>query len=317
MKAFLTFLCLLGFLASSSVAIANATLARSDSSAVKPKNRSIEFLKAELAKARSNYVMVVAHRGYWHHAPENSMAAIKNAVEIGVDMVEVDARRTKDGVMILMHDKTLERTTNGTGTVADHTWEELQKLKLKTHEGVLTEHTIPTLEQVMNYAKGRVLVNIDKAWEAFQEIGQVLRKTGTLEIAVPKAGLNAQQMRPWMQHIQGSQFMAVIDLDKAKDPRKKIDDYISAYQPPLMELSFQTENSSILGQYEDLQAKDVKIWMTPCAPQWAAGHDDSRAIGGDLEGGWGWLLDHGATILLTNEPKALIAYLETKGRRNP
>lgn len=278
--------------------------------------RSIEFLKQELAKPRSNYVMVVAHRGYWQVAPENSMAAMEKAVEIGVDMVEVDVRQTQDGVLILMHDKTLDRTTNGSGPVADHTWAEISKLRLKTHTGELTEHRIPTFEEAMNYAKGKVLVNIDKGENLFKEIGEVLRKTGTLDIAVPKSGLQVTDIASRMPHIQGSQFMAVISLDKNADPLKKIDDYIARYRPKLMEISFQTEKSAFFKQYDDLLSRGVKIWMTPCAPQWSAGHHDGRALDGDPDGAWGWLLNHGATLLLTDHPKALIEYLEKIGRRD-
>lgn len=277
--------------------------------------KSIEFLKQELIKPRSNYVMVVAHRGDWHNAPENSIVAMEKAMDLGVDMVELDVRQTKDGALILMHDKTLDRTTNGAGLVADHTWEEIKKLRLRNHKGTLTKHRIPTLEDAMRFAKGRVLVNIDKGDGYFKEIGEILKKTGTFDIAVLKSGLSATAIASRMPYINGSQFMAVISLDKNVGPAQKIDDYIAAYKPKLMEISFQTENSAFFEQYDDLLSRGVKIWMTPCAAQWSAGHHDDRAIAGDPDGAWGWLLDHGATILLTDEPKALIEYLEKKGCR--
>ncbi|MGV3764091.1 glycerophosphodiester phosphodiesterase family protein [Parapedobacter sp.] len=276
---------------------------------------SIEFLKEELTKPRSNYVMVVAHRGDWHGAPENSIAAMEKAMDLGVDMVEVDVRQTKDGVLVLMHDKTLDRTTNGAGLVANHTLEEIKKLRLKNHKGKLTKHRIPTLEEAMRFAKGKVLVNIDKGDGYFEEIGEILKETGTFDIAVPKSGLGVTAIASRMPYIKGSPFMAVISLDKNVKPLQKIDDYIAAYRPNVMEISFQTENSAFFQQYEDLLSRNVKIWMTPCAAQWSAGHHDDRAINGDPDGAWGWLIDHGATILLTNEPKALIEYLEKSGRR--
>lgn len=282
----------------------------------KNKIKPIAFLKKELTKSNSNYVMVVAHRGYWHVAPENSMLALQKAIALGVDMVEVDVRKTKDGVLVLMHDETLDRTTNGTGKVADHTLAELKALKLKTDQGELTEQKIPTFEEVMQYAKNRVLINVDKGERLFDEVGQVLRKTGTLDIAVVKSGLSVNEVRPMMQHIKGAPFMAVISLDKSKEPLTKIEDYIREYSPKLMEISHQTENSAYFnGYHTKLLDQKVKIWMTPCASQWCAGHHDTRAVNGDPDGAWGWLLKHGATILLTNEPKELIAYLEKIGRR--
>ena len=81
-------------------------------------------MRAELQDSRSDYVFVVAHRGDWRHAPENSVAAIKGAADMGVDMVEIDIQRTKDGGFVLMHDESIDRTTEGKGNVADYTVEE-------------------------------------------------------------------------------------------------------------------------------------------------------------------------------------------------
>lgn len=68
-----------------------------------------------------NTVMVVAHRGDWRNAPENSVPAFTNAAAMGVDVVELDLNKTKDGVVIIMHDQTIDRTTNGKGKPADYT----------------------------------------------------------------------------------------------------------------------------------------------------------------------------------------------------
>ena len=60
-------------------------------------------------------ILVVSHRADWRNAPENSLQAIQNCIDMGVDMVEIDLKRTKDGHLILMHDKTIDRTTTGKG----------------------------------------------------------------------------------------------------------------------------------------------------------------------------------------------------------
>ncbi len=72
--------------------------------------------------------LVVAHRGDSGQMPENTVPAIESAIDIGVDMVEVDVRLTKDTMPILIHYARLEHTTTGGGLVADHTWEEIQRL---------------------------------------------------------------------------------------------------------------------------------------------------------------------------------------------
>lgn len=71
---------------------------------------------------------VVAHRGFSARAPENTLAALSAAMEAGADAVEFDLQVSGDGVPVLFHDDSLDRTTNGTGTVADHSMEELRGL---------------------------------------------------------------------------------------------------------------------------------------------------------------------------------------------
>ncbi len=126
-----------------------------------------------------NTVLVAAHRGGHRHVPENSLAAIDEAIAAGAHIVELDVRQTKDGVLVLMHDKDLDRTTTGTGAVKEHTFEQLSALKL-THQGVPTDHGIATLEQALSRAKDRILVDIDfKAdgmdarFDAYREIERV------------------------------------------------------------------------------------------------------------------------------------------------
>jgi len=275
----------------------------------------VEFLQQELDRPVSGYVMVVAHRGDWYNAPENSMLAVKKAVELGADVVEVDVQKTKDGVLILMHDKTVDRTTNGFGPVSDYSLKNIRQLRLKTREGQLTKNKVPTLEEVLDYSKDKVLVNIDKADPHFEEVGQVLKRTATQGIAVIKSGLSIETLEPMMHHVQESAFAVSIAVDKRTDHVVLIEDYIAAFQPKMMLVNFQTEKSPVLNRYNYLQSKGVKLWMAPCSPAYCAGRHDDRAISGDPEGSWGWLLDQGATMLLTDHPKALIAYLEKKRRR--
>ena len=75
--------------------------------------------------------VVVSHRGDWRNAPENSIQAIQNCIDMGVNMVEIDIKKTKDNVLILMHDQTLDRTTSGKGKPEDYTLAELKQLRLK------------------------------------------------------------------------------------------------------------------------------------------------------------------------------------------
>ncbi len=72
-----------------------------------------EKLLAEIHNPASDYVMVISHRGDWRNYPENSIPAIESVIRMGVDIVEIDVKRTKDGVLVLSHDQTINRMFNG------------------------------------------------------------------------------------------------------------------------------------------------------------------------------------------------------------
>jgi len=92
-------------------------------------------------------VQVIGHRGARSQAPENSLQGIRAAAKCKADWVEVDARLSKDGVLVLMHDETVDRTTDGHGKVEDLTLDELKSLRIESQE-------IPTLCQAVKLAEG-------------------------------------------------------------------------------------------------------------------------------------------------------------------
>ena len=133
-------------------------------------------------------IFVVYHRGDWRNAPENSLMAIQNCIDLGVNMVEIDLKITKDNQLILLHDNTLDRTTNGTGSPKEYTLAEIKELRLKNGLGRTTIHQIPTLEEALYMAKGRIWLNIDKGYDYFGEVEKVLEKTGTKGQLMTKSG---------------------------------------------------------------------------------------------------------------------------------
>ncbi|MBU2947363.1 sulfatase-like hydrolase/transferase [Zobellia uliginosa] len=107
--------------------------------------------------------MVSAHRGGPRAGfPENCISTFENTLLYTQALLEIDPRFTKDGQIILMHDATLDRTTNGSGKVSDYTLSELKKLRLKDPEGNLTNFIIPTLDEALQWAKGKTILVIDE-----------------------------------------------------------------------------------------------------------------------------------------------------------
>ena len=100
-------------------------------------------------------ILRIAHRGASGHKPENTVAAFSKALEIGVDIIELDTRVCKSGELVVFHDMTLERTTNGNGLVADTPFKELKKLDAGGGE------QIPTLKEVIDLVNKRAVLNIE------------------------------------------------------------------------------------------------------------------------------------------------------------
>lgn len=110
----------------------------------------------------SDVPLISGHRGGMEPGfPENSIEALEHVLEVTTAFFEIDPRLTKDGVIVLMHDAMLERTTNGVGKLIDLTWEEAQQLYLKDVNGKVTPFRIPRLEDVIRWSRGKTIVNLD------------------------------------------------------------------------------------------------------------------------------------------------------------
>ena len=107
--------------------------------------------------------LVSAHRGGpQRNLPENCLATFENTLRHTFAVLEIDPRYTKDGAIVLHHDARLERTTTGRGLVADHTLQELKQLRLKDPDGTVTEHPIPTLDEALQWARGKTVLILDQ-----------------------------------------------------------------------------------------------------------------------------------------------------------
>ncbi|WP_299074049.1 glycerophosphodiester phosphodiesterase family protein [uncultured Paraglaciecola sp.] len=123
----------------------------------------------------TNRILVAAHRGAHNTQPENSLPSIDKAIDLGVDIIELDVRLSADGIPVLMHDKSVNRTTNGTGLISNKSLAEIRKLRL-LFDGKPTAHHVPTLAEVLVQAKDRIIVNIDIKAEDILAISKVVEE---------------------------------------------------------------------------------------------------------------------------------------------
>lgn len=132
-------------------------------------NVQYKILLSTVAEARDFYTwtsdripMVSAHRGGpCPGFPENAIETFEHVLKHTPSIIEFDVALTKDSVLVLMHDNTLERTTSGKGKVIDHTFEEIRELFLVDNQGNETSFRVPTLDDVLAWGKGKTVFTVD------------------------------------------------------------------------------------------------------------------------------------------------------------
>lgn len=254
-------------------------------------------------------VWIIAHRGDWRNFPENSIEGIQSCIEKGFDIIEIDVRLTKDSIPVLMHDVTLDRTTNGKGKVADLTWQEVQQLNLKNGLGRTTIFKVPSLEEVLKLTKGKIIINLDKSYSIFKFLMPYIRKYDMSNQILLKGEIPVEQMEkdlgPLLTEIQ---FMPIVNLKKP-GAEKIIEDYLSQNPPFAIEYVFGSDTAAILNNIRQYKKNGVKAWANSLWPSLNGGHDDDLATTHPEEA-YGWLIAKGFNMIQTDRPVLLKTYLE-------
>lgn len=261
-------------------------------------------------------VIVIAHRGDWRNAPENSLQAIQNCIEMGVDMVEIDVRLTKDSIPVLMHDKTIDRTTTGKGSIKDWTLEELKTLSLKNGANHATHHKIPTLEEALLVSKNRILLNLDKCYNYFDVIYPILKKTNTENQVLMKGNASLETVTQDFGHyLNDISFMPIIKLDK-KDASKKVNEYLNSPSPPLaIEFVFSDLTSPIFDEFKSIHDSKTRVWVNSLWESLNAGYEDDIAVQ-YTDSIYGWYIKNNISMIQTDRPHLLLEYLRNKNLHN-
>lgn len=264
--------------------------------------------------------MIVAHRGCHVEAPENSLASFRRCMFMGIDIVETDVQLTKDGVLVLMHDATVDRTTNGSGRVADMTLAQIRQLRLRMGRGgadaVVTDERVPTFEEAMEAMRGEILVDLDAKGPDLEQVWAqslpLLERMGVLD-----------QMTVKMTSGRDDRLMDRVPLLKRVTYLQRV----TSFGPPLSQVV------KSHGQYkpaaytvvfvnlpyfeegvEAIRASGARAWAEPFWGATAGGYSDTLAMQ-DPDANWGRLIRAGATVFLTDRPESLAFYLAGKGLR--
>lgn len=287
----------------------------------------VDTLRAKIASGDRDYVFVAMHRGDWRNYPENSIDAVKSCIALGADVVELDVARTKDGHFVLSHDDTLDRATTGKGKVEDRTLAEIRELRLRSGSGgpdaPATTYGILTLEEALDAARGRILVNIDKFPRYPKAILDAVKAAGCISNVIVKADWSAETLRRMI----GEDYWAMIEKgDLLYMPIVNVPDRSGRSESwfrmepranSVYECCFADDAGEqvVIG----LQARfpSARVWVNTLWRELCNGHMDHRALRGEADACWGWCIDTAkATFIQTDAGKELIDYLKTHGRRN-
>jgi len=274
---------------------------------------------AALHDASTRYVVVVAHRGDWRNYPENSIPAIESVIRMGVDVMELDVKMTRDSVLVLSHDWTLNRTTTGSGNISDYTYEQLLAFDLKRGHGIaIPGLKIPTLRQALEVCKDRIVVNVDQGFDYYDQVLAITEELGMTDQVLIKNGQPLDKVQQKMsRHAHKMMYMPVVSVAGGSD-MTTFNSYLTspAAVPIAFELCFDTLDDNVKNTARRVLDAGSKVWVNTIWGSLCGDHDDDRAYDSpDPDKVYGPILDLGTSIIQTDRPEFLIKYLEKKGRR--
>lgn len=246
---------------------------------------------APLPKCKNGFV-VIAHRGSHLMKPENSIAAIEEAIDLGADYVEIDLRTTHDGHLVLIHNETVDHTTNGKGRIQDLNLDEVEQLSLNAKDG--HSYKLPGFKEALKACRNRINIYLDfkeaDVAQAYEEI-----KAAGIEKQVLVYINKTEQYKLWRS--VAPQMPLMSGLPKHMKTKEELSSFLDKmpleatdYIPdPLLIKSIRENGLSV---FLDVQMAD---------------EDPVK---------WKAAMDKGVQGVQTDHPKALIEYLHANHIRN-
>jgi len=248
---------------------------------------------------RPQRVLVAAHRAAHLVHPENSLAAIRDAIEIGADIIELDVRKTKDGVYVLLHDENIDRITAAKGEVSNYTYDQLKAIPL-LQNGRPTHERIPTFKSALHAAKGHIMVDIDFKLDSTEDAINVCK-------LIREAGMQKQVLF----FVYDYHYISTIDsIDNsiAVMPRaynkEDVLDILKNYKAPVIHVDPSFYNDTLMGQ---IRSHNVRVWIN------ALGKFDDLEKKQKNSGYDSLLTMKAVNVIQTDYPANLLKYLQERG----
>lgn len=236
-----------------------------------------------------NKIVVIAHRGNHVNVPENTIAACKEAIASGADYVEVDLRTTKDGHLVVIHDATVDRTTNGTGKVSALTLAEIKKLQVFNQNR--RTHHIPEFREILALCKDKINIYLDfKEADAAETWKQI--QTAGMEKQVVIYVNDVNQHKHWKNI--APQVPLISSLPKEVNSVEGLNGFLKKTELKVL------DNITDPEMIKAANAQEISVWMDVQRP------DEGPAS-------WKEAVNKGVQGLQTDKPAELVKYLKENG----
>lgn len=275
-----------------------------------------EMIAAQIHNPNSKYVVVACHRGDWRNYPENSIPAIESIIRMGADIMELDLKLTKDSVLVLSHDWTIDRCTTGKGRVSDYTLDELKQFRLRRAHGVATDSLhICTLREALECCKDRICVNVDQGYEYYDMVLAITEELGVTDQILIKGKHSVASVAEKMAaNEHNMMYMPIIDIQKEQG-QKLFQEYMDTKTVPLAyEVCWKKLTPEVSDCFKKVVESGSKLWVNTIWGSLCGYLDDDKALDcGDPAEVYDQVIALGASMIQTDRPELLLNYLRKKG----
>ena len=259
-----------------------------------------------------NNIYVAAHRGWSEKYPENTLEALKAAIDLGVDQIEFDVRVTRDNELVVIHDATVDRTTNGTGLVCEKLLAEIRALDAGAYKGEEFKGLrVPTLIEVMELVKDHPTLTLDielkeypttpgigeLAYDVCDRVLKIVDEYGYTDRVVINSFSNP--LNEYVYKTYGKKYRQHVyyPINTLKGT-PTIDPYSYGYCTCMFKALYNTVNIATKAEFDTMAALGPQPW---------AGAAVKDETGVDLA------IDRGATLITCNNPDLILDLLRKKG----
>lgn len=256
-----------------------------------PKSNTVKAVTSFEQWFKAPHPLISAHRGGPYPSfPENAIETFQNIVDQIPAIIECDVSMTKDSVLVLMHDNTLDRTTSGTGDISEHLYKDLKNLQLLDNEGDTTAYQIPTLDEVLAWGKGKTLFTLDvKRGVPFEKVIDAIEKFD----ANSYAAVIVYRIQD-AQLIYSNNSSIVISVSAGSDGA--LEQIVKSGIPSKNLLGFVGTKEPEIAHYEKVQKLGIKTILG------TLGNLDKSAIAKGDDNVYLTYIKNGANILATDRP---------------